>query len=112
MTAMEVLSELHRRGVSITADGDALVLKPRRAIDGELLAKVREHKPELIRALASRPVTCAPTCYQIERGCWIHRPWHGCTTPMPLTIEPIIPAHADCGCDRLVCRRCWLCAEH
>jgi hypothetical protein len=62
VSALAILSELQRRGVSVTADGDALVLKPRRAIDSELLARVREHKPEIIRALSARPTTCAASC--------------------------------------------------
>jgi TubC N-terminal docking domain len=80
VSATEILGELQRRGVSVTADGDALVLKPRRAIDGELLARVREHKPEIIRALSAHPATCSPTCYEVEPGTWLHRPWEGCAT--------------------------------
>jgi hypothetical protein len=109
--AVAILSELQRRGVSVTADGDALVLKPRRAVDSELLARVREHKPEIIRALSARPATCAPSCYEIGPGRWIHHPWDGCKTPMPESVEPIVPARADCGCPGTVCSRCWLCAE-
>jgi hypothetical protein len=25
-----------------------------------------------------RPATCATTCYEIEPGRWVHRPWDGC----------------------------------
>jgi len=88
--AAEILTELQRRGVSVTADGDALVLKPRRALDDELLVRVREHKPEILRALWARPATCAASCYEAES---------------------IVPTRADCGCAGVVCRRCWLCAE-
>lgn len=84
---MAILSELQRRGISVTADGDALVLKPRRAVDSELLARVRQHKPEIIRALSARPATCSTSCYEVERGKWIHRPWTGCCTPMPPQTE-------------------------
>ncbi len=66
MSATAILGELQRRGVKVIADGDALVLKPRRALDNELLARVREHKPEIIRALSARPATCALSCYEIE----------------------------------------------
>ena len=24
--------------------------------------------------------TCAPTCYEVEPGKWIHQPWDGCKT--------------------------------
>ncbi len=75
---MTILSELQRRGVSVIADGDALVLKPRRAVDGELLARVRQYKPEIIRALSARRVTCGSPqcagCYEVEPGVRIHPP--------------------------------------
>jgi hypothetical protein len=86
MSAVAILSELERREVSVTADGDALVLKPRRALDDALLARVREHKPEIMRALTAHPATCATSCYEIDPGRWIHHPWDGCKTcPKPLT---------------------------
>jgi hypothetical protein len=53
MNAAAILRELERRGVLVTADGDALVLKPKRALDDALLARVREHKPEIIRAVSA-----------------------------------------------------------
>lgn len=80
MTAIEVLSELGSRGVRVRVDGDSLILKPRRALDDFLLASVREHKPEIIRALSARPATCVPSCYEVEPGRRIHRPWDGCRT--------------------------------
>jgi putative DNA primase/helicase len=39
-----------------------------------------EHKPEIIRALSARPATCSTSCYEVEPGRWIHRPWDGCTS--------------------------------
>jgi hypothetical protein len=98
LSAASILSELQRLGVSVTSDGDALVLKPRRALDAALLARVREHKPEIIRALSARPATCAASCYEIEPGRWIHHPWDGCQTPMPPT-KPRQAAE----------RACWHC---
>ncbi len=53
MNAAAILSELDRRGVRVTADGEALVLKPKRALDAELLAHIREHKPEIIRVIST-----------------------------------------------------------
>jgi TubC N-terminal docking domain len=88
VSGVAILSELQRRGVSVTSDGDALVLKPRSAVDSELLARVREHKPEIIRLISSHPRTCAPSCYEIEPGRWIHHPWEGCTTIKTGAIEP------------------------
>jgi hypothetical protein len=85
VSAAAISSELQRRGVSVRADGDALILKPRRAVDSELLARVRKLKPEIIRALSARPATCAATCYEVERGRRIHHQWNGCAAPMPPT---------------------------
>jgi hypothetical protein len=98
VSALAILNELQRRGVSITADADDLVLKPRRAIDSELLARVRDHKLEIIRLLSVRPPACAPSCYEIEPGRWIHHPWDGCRTPITELAEPIVPTQVDCGC--------------
>jgi hypothetical protein len=111
VTAMAILDELRRRGASVAADGDALVLKPRRALDSKLLARVREHKAEILRALSAHPATCGGTCYAIESGRWIHHPWDGCKVPMS-SREPYVPSRADCGCDGPVCPRCFLCPVH
>jgi hypothetical protein len=83
MSVLEILTELHQRGVSVTADGDTIVLKPRRALDDVLLARLREAKPAILETLRNRPEFA----------------------------EPIIPSRADCGCEGLVCQCCWLCAE-
>ena len=99
MSAMAILSELQRRGVTVIADGDALVLKPGRAIDNELLARVREHKPEIMRALSAHPATCAASCYGIEPGRWIHHPWDWCTTVKP----------EASGSQRKLAVTCWHC---
>ncbi len=53
-TAVEVLSELSRRGVAIRVDGDSIRLKPRSALDDQLLASIRDCKPEILAALKSR----------------------------------------------------------
>jgi hypothetical protein len=111
VSAMAILGDLQRRGVSVAADGDALVLKPRRALDSELLARVREHKAEILRALPARPATCGATCYEIEPGRWIHHPWDGCETPAP-SRKLYLPSHTDYGCDGPVCSKCFLCPEH
>lgn len=58
----------------------------------------------------SRPPTCALSCYEIEPGKWIHRPWDGCKTPVRESRDPLIPTRADCSCAGTVCSRCWLCA--
>jgi hypothetical protein len=52
--AAETLTELSRRGVTIRVEGDNLRLGPRAALDDGLLARIREHKGEIIRLLAAR----------------------------------------------------------
>jgi hypothetical protein len=102
----EILSELHRRGVNVEAVGENLTLRPRRALDGELLARIRMHKPEILAALkavvslGARPATCSPTCYEIEPGRWIHHPWDRCKTKPTSPPEEATPE---------VMRDCWHC---
>jgi TubC N-terminal docking domain len=96
--ATEILSELQRRGVIVAVEGDTLSLKPKRALDDTLLARVREAKPAILEALRNRPSTCSPDCYELEPGIWIHRPWAGCTTSKTESFEP-----------RKVSVTCWHC---
>jgi tubulysin polyketide synthase-like protein len=83
----EILTELSRRGVAIQAEGQNLRLRPKSAVDEKLLARVREHKPELLAMLSARPSTplqaaqappcgskdCAG-CYDLEPGRRVHPP--------------------------------------
>jgi hypothetical protein len=109
--AAEVLCELQRRGVTLTADGDTLCLKPRRALDDALLARVREAKRAILEALRSRPATCATSCYEIEPSRSIHHPWNGCTTIQPEASEPLQKVQKTCwhchGGKRCDCMACW-----
>ncbi len=50
-----ILDEMSQRGVTARVDGATLRLKPREALDDDLLARIKEHKPEIIRALAAIP---------------------------------------------------------
>lgn len=107
--AVEVLGELQRRGVTFTADGKTLCLRPRRALDDALLARIREAKPAILEALRNRPATCGASCYEAEPGRWIHRPWDGCATPYekkPLRAvrETCWHCHGEKRCD---CITCW-----
>ena len=47
-----ILDEMSQRGVTVRVDGEILRLKPREALDDDLIARIKEHKPEIIRALA------------------------------------------------------------
>lgn len=83
--ATEILTELQRRGVIVSFDGDTLCLKPKSALDEGLLARVREAKPSILKVLRNRLATCSLDCYEIEPGIRIHRPWTGCTTVVVCT---------------------------
>jgi hypothetical protein len=50
-----VLNEMFLRGVTVRVDGETLRLKPRDVLDENLLARIKEHKPEIIRTLATIP---------------------------------------------------------
>ena len=115
--------ELRQRGVTVAIEGETLCLKPKSALDGTLLTRVREHKPELLVALSARPATCAATCYEIEPGRWVHHPWDGCRTVPAFQPEKPVPQtecrhcnHAGvCDCPACTLRRtqdavpCYMC---
>ena len=107
----EILGELERRGVVVAVVGDALSLKPRRALDDALLARVREAKPAILEVLRNRPGTCsADDCYEVSPGVWVHRPWAGCTTIQP-EADALRKVAVTCwhcqGEKRCVCMACW-----
>jgi hypothetical protein len=109
----DILAELTSRGVVVRADGETLRLRPKTALDDGLLARVQAHKPEILAVLSGRPAACSSTCYEIEPGRWIHRPWEGCKTR--LTLQPEEPTRKvesvcwHCGgageCDCITCGR-------
>jgi hypothetical protein len=76
--ADEVLSELQRRGVVVAMEGDILCLKPKRALDDSLLARIREVKPAILKALRSGLAACGPPhcagCYDVGDRRRIHPP--------------------------------------
>ncbi len=51
MSAPDILAELHRRGIELTAEGDRLRFRPQVAVTPELRAAMVEHKADLIRLL-------------------------------------------------------------
>jgi hypothetical protein len=110
--AAEILTELRRRGVTVAVEGDALCLKPRRALDDTLLARVRGAKPALLDALRKRPPACSAECYEVEQGVWIHRPHTGCTTIKPEASGSQHRVAVTClhcrGEKRCACIACWL----
>ncbi len=100
MKAQAVIETVVNAGGELTIFGDRIHYRlPKDHPEKErILAELREHKPEIIRLLSARPQTCAPSCYEIEPGRWIHHPWNDCTTPVP-------PAKAT----RTVEQTCWHC---
>jgi hypothetical protein len=111
--ADEILSELERRGVTVRVDGEMIRLRPKSALDNELLNRVRAHKPEIIRVLSVRLTTCAASCYEVEPGRWIHHPWDGCKTPfLPRAANPVPQSECrhcegkgECDCPACTLRR-------
>lgn len=51
MTAAELLANLRARGVTLTADGEQLRLRPASALDADTLELAKQHKAELLTLL-------------------------------------------------------------
>ena len=51
MTAAELLTTLRRRGLTLAAHGDALIVRPRDLLTDELRAAIRTHKRDLLAEL-------------------------------------------------------------
>jgi hypothetical protein len=65
----EILTELQRRGVTATVEGNTLCLKPKHAVDANLLARLREHKLEILDALSRRPAAADASCCEPQLEC-------------------------------------------
>ena len=61
--ATDILAELARRGVAARADGETIRLKSTASLDEGLLARLREHKLEILAALSCRPAFRSSTCW-------------------------------------------------
>jgi len=100
-TCIQILESLRSLGVIVQAVGpDRLRLEPASKIPQEMVPRIREAKPAILKALRNRPATCSPDCYEVQPGAWIHRPWAGCTT----TTQPETAR-------RHVMVTCWHCHE-
>jgi TubC N-terminal docking domain len=107
-----ILAELSSRGVAVRADAGTLRLKPKAALDNDLLARVQAHKPDILAVLLARPAACSPTCYEIEPGRWIRHPWDGCKTCLtPQPRKPTLRVESVCwhckGEKSCQCITCW-----
>jgi hypothetical protein len=72
MNARSILTEFNRRGIELRAVGNKLIAKPLSAVTPELRESVRQHKAEILSALASKPAdqAAAPSpVYSILETC-------------------------------------------
>ena len=113
-TALQILQMLQSLGVSVSVlEGDRLRFKPAERIPADLIPTLREAKRAILEILHGRPATCSPSCYEVEPGRWIHRPWDGCSTrPSPMPSPTVAQAeckHCDgageCSCPACTLRR-------
>jgi tubulysin polyketide synthase-like protein len=95
LKAEAIIETVVKAGGELAVSGDRLRYRfPKGHPEKErILDELRVHKPEIIRLLSSHPRTCAPSCYEIEPGRWIHHPWDGCTTVKP---EPQRRVEVEC----------------
>jgi len=49
--AHSILAEITRRGIAVRVDGKTLRLRPRLALDDDLVGRIKEHKAEIIRVV-------------------------------------------------------------
>jgi len=66
-SAQTILDEMARRGVTVRVDGETLRLGPRGALDDDLLTRIKQHKPEIILALAPRACPSLPQGVRLVR---------------------------------------------
>jgi hypothetical protein len=74
MGARDLLAQLAGLGVTVTADGDRLVIRPASKLPDSLRGLLREAKDEVLRALTDAPPR---TC----RQCAHRAPYGNCTEP-------------------------------
>jgi hypothetical protein len=52
--AADILSEINERGATVSVEGQTLRLRPRMVLDDDLVARIKQHKPEIIRAVSAK----------------------------------------------------------
>ena len=62
MGTRDLLEDLAGAGLSVTAEGDRLVIRPASKLTEPMRAALRDAKPELIALLAGQAMTPAPPC--------------------------------------------------
>ena len=69
MGARDLLHDLAGAGLSVTADGGRLVIRPASKLTDDLRATLRAAKPELLALLTEAPArTCAACAHHLPRG--------------------------------------------
>ncbi len=56
MTPAEIIHEIYRYGGRIEASGDRLNLRAPEPLPGELMERIRQHKPEILRELTGAEI--------------------------------------------------------
>jgi len=93
MGAVELLKELETLGVSVSVDGDEMVLRPGARVPSEMMGPLRRAKDEIMAMLTLPTGAC--TC-----------------DPLPSRTEHGALAHAGCGPTYERCSKCgkvWQC---
>ena len=54
MNVVVIFEQLEHLGVTVTVEGDKIVLEPGSRVPSDLLTTIREHKPELLARLTER----------------------------------------------------------
>lgn len=70
MGARNLLADLTGAGMSITAEGDRLVIRPASMLTDNMRAALRQAKPELLALLSVQPSarTCTACTHRLRRG--------------------------------------------
>lgn len=84
--ATEILAELQRRGVSAAVEGNTLRLRPKRVLDDALLARVREHKADMLLEIAQQILK---NCPRLPKGVRLLR-WEPKAPPVAIDVCSIV----------------------
>ena len=81
MTATEIIRDLQSRGVELRAEGDRLRFRPKEAVTPDLIKILKQHKAEIIAAVAGDKLSGFGLCpgpeqcggsYPVSGGLRIH----------------------------------------
>jgi hypothetical protein len=119
-TAAQLTADLQALGVTLAADGDRLRFYPRDRVTGEMLARLRDAKPQLLAMLQPQampdadPVTAAPSVPDLQPRRVFPETWPA-AVPSGILADPVTNC-SDCrrrvvggqpGRPSGLCFRCW-----